>query len=160
MCTVLVLKFYENFDFFGNFRNFMKFWKFGNFLKMLTFSVYCMGVTIISNVRAILIDYYMAFFISHVIWSALTNMKKDALKYMINRLWYGIFHIICHINPRPILALGPSGWYDMWYEKCHIIINKYCKLHFLYNNTSYYMTSDNVFSDWLTSLVTFLDKTL
>jgi hypothetical protein len=38
--------------------------------------------------------------------SALTNMKKDALKYMINRLWYGIFHISCHINPRPILALG------------------------------------------------------
>jgi len=24
----------------------------------------------------------------------------------------------------------------------------------------YYMTSDNVFSDWLTSLVTFFDKTL
>ena len=27
-------------------------------------------------------------------WSALTNIKKDALKYMINRLWYGIFYII------------------------------------------------------------------
>ena len=25
---------------------------------------------------------------------------------------------------------------------------------------NYYMTSDNVFSDWLTSLVTFFDKTL
>ena len=25
--------------------------------------------------------------------SALTNMKKDAKKYMINRLWYDIFHI-------------------------------------------------------------------
>ena len=37
-------------------------------------------------------------------WSALTYMKKDALKYMINRLWYGIFHITCHINPRPIWA--------------------------------------------------------
>ena len=28
------------------------------------------------------------------------------------------------------------------------------------NNNVYYMTSDNVFSDWLTSLVTFFDKTL
>ena len=44
----------------------------------------------------------------HGFWkrSALTNMKKDTLKYMINMLWYGIFHITCHINPRPILALG------------------------------------------------------
>ena len=55
-------------------------------------------------------------------------MKKDAL---INRWWYGIFYITCHINPRSILALGRwanmglSGWYDMWYEKCHIIIYKY-----------------------------------
>ena len=34
----------------------------------------------------------------HGFWkrSALTNMKKDALKYMINRLWLGIFHIACH----------------------------------------------------------------
>jgi len=38
----------------------------------------------------------------HGFWKrpALTYMKKDALKYMINRLWYGIFHITCHINPR------------------------------------------------------------
>jgi hypothetical protein len=38
----------------------------------------------------------------HGFWkrSVLTNMKKDALKYMINRLWYVIFHITCHINPR------------------------------------------------------------
>ena len=28
------------------------------------------------------------------------------------------------------------------------------------NNNVYYMTSDNVFSDWLTSLVTIFDKTL
>ena len=36
----------------------------------------------------------------HGFWkrSALTNMKKDAMKYMINRLWYGIFYITCHIN--------------------------------------------------------------
>ena len=47
-------------------------------------------------------------------WSALTNMKKDALKYMINRLWYGIFHITCHINPWPILALGPSALWLIW----------------------------------------------
>ena len=31
---------------------------------------------------------------------------------------------------------------------------------FMYNNICYYMTSDNVISDWLTSLVTFSDKTL
>ena len=42
-------------------------------------------------------------------WSALTNMKKDALKYMINRLWYGIFHITCHINPRRPYWLQPLG---------------------------------------------------
>ena len=30
----------------------------------------------------------------------------------------------------------------------------------LLNNKIYYTTSDNVFSDWLTSLVTFFDKTL
>jgi hypothetical protein len=29
-----------------------------------------------------------------------------------------------------------------------------------FDNHIYYMTSDNVFSDWLTSLVTFFDKTL
>ena len=34
--------------------------------------------------------------------SDLTNMKKHALKYMIYRLWYGIFHITCYINPRII----------------------------------------------------------
>ena len=35
----------------------------------------------------------------HCFWKrpALTNMKQDALKYMINRLWYGIFHITCYI---------------------------------------------------------------
>jgi hypothetical protein len=32
----------------------------------------------------------------------LTNIKKEALKYMTNRLLHGIFHITCHINPRPI----------------------------------------------------------
>ena len=32
--------------------------------------------------------------------------QNNALKYMINRLWHGIFHITCHINPRLILALG------------------------------------------------------
>ena len=30
----------------------------------------------------------------------------------------------------------------------------------LFDKTFYYMTSVNVFSDWLTSLVTFCDKTL
>lgn len=32
----------------------------------------------------------------------------NSLKYMIYRLWYGIFHITLHINPRPILALWES----------------------------------------------------
>ena len=81
----------------------------------------------------------------HGFWkrSALTNMKKDALKYMINRLWYGIFHITCHINPRPILATGPStnigvsSWYDMWYEKCHIIIYKYYFYRYIYLKVYY-----------------------
>ena len=52
----------------------------------------------------------------HGFWkrSALTNMKKDVLKYMINWLWYGIFHITCHINPRPILALRPLALGLIW----------------------------------------------
>ena len=66
----------------------------------------------------------------HGFWkrSAFTNMKKNTLKYMINRLWYGIFHITCHISPRdevPRANMGVSGWYDMWYEKCHILIYNY-----------------------------------
>jgi hypothetical protein len=52
----------------------------------------------------------------HGFWkrSTLTNMKKDALKYIINRLWYGIFHITCHINPRPKLAFGTSALGLIW----------------------------------------------
>ena len=36
----------------------------------------------------------------HGFWkpSALTNIRKDALKYLMNLLWYGIFPITCHIN--------------------------------------------------------------
>jgi hypothetical protein len=58
----------------------------------------------------------------HGFWkrSALTNMKKDALKYMINRLWYGIFHITCHINPRPILALGLSAVGLIWASRVDV----------------------------------------
>ena len=39
------------------------------------------------------------------------------------------------------------------------IVIKYNRLEKLAKD-NYYMTSDNVFSDWLTSLVTFFDKTL
>ena len=53
-------------------------------------------------------------------------------KCMINRLWYGNFHIIPHINPRPILALGLSAFgliwvsrVDMGYENYQIIISIY-----------------------------------
>ena len=38
----------------------------------------------------------------------------------IRSLWYGIFHSICHINPRSILALG-----TYFYDKCQIIIYNY-----------------------------------
>ena len=52
----------------------------------------------------------------HGFWkrSALTNMMKDALKYMINRLWYGIVYITCYINPQPILVLRPSALRLIW----------------------------------------------
>jgi hypothetical protein len=45
----------------------------------------------------------------HGFWkrSALTNMKKDALKYMINRLWYEKWHIIIYK-------------YDIWIQICTI----------------------------------------
>jgi hypothetical protein len=40
--------------------------------------------------------------------SALKNIKKDPLKYMIN--WAN---------------MGVSGWYGMWYKKCNVLIYKY-----------------------------------
>jgi hypothetical protein len=95
-----------------------------NCIRIMSLNIYNKNVDIIWH-------YYIISQIKqHGFWkrSALTNMRKDALNYMINRLWYGIFHITCHINPRPILTQGPtgiSGWYDMWYEKCHIIIYEY-----------------------------------
>ena len=51
----------------------------------------------------------------HGFWkrSALTNMKKT--HWSIQRIWYGIFHIKCHINPRPILALGICLLLHMWW---------------------------------------------
>ena len=63
----------------------------------------------------------------HGFWkpSALTNMKKDALKYMINRLWYGIFISQpyqpetpistrdAHISPRANMGRGLI-WHVMW----------------------------------------------
>ena len=38
-------------------------------------------------------------------------------------LWYGIIHVTYHINPWD--NMGFSGWYDMWYEQCRIIIYDY-----------------------------------
>ena len=74
-------------------------------------------------------------------WSALTNMKKDALKYMINRLWYGIFHITCHINPRPILTLGLSAVGLIWASRvdvaCDMKIATYLSLILSYTYSSY-----------------------
>ena len=51
-------------------------------------------------------------------------------KCMINRLWYGNFHIIPHIDPWHISAFGPradmGSQVDMAYdENCHIIISIY-----------------------------------
>ena len=60
----------------------------------------------------------------HGFWkrSAFTNMKKDALKYMINRLWYGIFHITCHINPQPMSAIGPSALGLIWASRVDMMV--------------------------------------
>ena len=70
----------------------------------------------------------------HTISNRQTCQKE---KCMINRLLYGNFHIIPHINPRPISAISPradmgvSGWYGVWYENCHVIISIYDRLlHF------------------------------
>ena len=57
--------------------------------------------------------------------------EKRRIEYIINRLWYGIFHITCHMPYQPSTHISPwanmdvSGWYAMWYEKCHIIIYNY-----------------------------------
>ena len=71
-----------------------------NCIRIISLNTYNKNVDIIWH-------YYIISQIKlHGFWirSALTNMKKDALKYMymINRLWYGIFHITCHINLRPL----------------------------------------------------------
>ena len=61
----------------------------------------------------------------HTISNKHTCQKE---KCMINRLWYGNFHIIPHINPRPISARGLiwiEGCCGVWYENCHIIISIY-----------------------------------
>jgi hypothetical protein len=42
----------------------------------------------------------------------------------------------------------------------NVFSNSLTSLVKFFDKTFYYMTSDNVFSDWLTSLVTFFDKTL
>jgi hypothetical protein len=82
------------------------------------------------------------------------NQLSQILKYMINRLWYGIFHITCHINHLPILGTGSfgpwanmdvSGWY-MEYEKCHIIIYDYyrqCVLGTVYMGSHYNTETEN-----------------
>ena len=48
----------------------------------------------------------LAFDSAHTISKRQTCQKE---KCMINRLWYGNFHIIPHINPRH--PYQPSGWY-------------------------------------------------
>jgi hypothetical protein len=56
-------------------------------------------------------------------------LKKVNVKYVINRLWHEIFHIVPGISLLPISAFqlplrgwyaGVSGWYQGRYEKCHV----------------------------------------
>jgi hypothetical protein len=67
----------------------------------------------------------------HGFWkrSALINMKREALKYMICHFSYHRpYQPSTHISTRafgPWANMGVSGWYDMWYEKWHIIIYYY-----------------------------------
>ena len=41
-------------------------------------------------------------------------------KHMINRLWYGNFHIITHINPWPISTSGPLALGQIWVSRVDI----------------------------------------
>ena len=72
--------------------------------------------------------------------SALTNIKRDALKYMI---WHFSYHMpykpSTDIIPRafgPWANMGVSGWFDMWYKKWYMIIYNYyllfCFFYFVF----------------------------
>jgi hypothetical protein len=75
----------------------------------------------------------------HGFWkrSAFTNMKKDILKYMINRLWYGIFHTTCHINRlssylwKLIVFRNHVAWFGIW---CNNVI-LYLRFYYMYLET-------------------------
>ena len=62
-----------------------------NCIKIMSLNTYNKNVDIIWH-------YIISQITLHGFWkrSALTNMKKDALKYMINRLWYEKCHIIIY----------------------------------------------------------------
>ena len=79
-------------------------------------------------------------------------------KCMINRLWYGNFHIIPHINPRhpyqpegrkgPRADMGVSGWYGAWYENCHIIISIYFEWYIGFFSQQPLITNSRVPLSW------------
>jgi hypothetical protein len=54
-------------------------------------------------------------------------------------------HLFCH---------------EFMFYFCYVYLLTYTGVQHDFHITCYYMTSDNVFSDWLTSLVTFFDKRL
>jgi hypothetical protein len=84
-----------------------------NCIRIMSLNTYNKNVNIIWHYC--IISHIKPWFLKTII---LTNIKKDALKYMINRLWYGIFHITCHINPRP---MGVSDWYDIKWDLCAVM---------------------------------------
>jgi hypothetical protein len=47
------------------------------------------------------------------------HVSNSWILYMINRLWYCIFHITCHINPRLILVFGPLVLELIWTYICN-----------------------------------------
>jgi hypothetical protein len=57
-------------------------------------------------------------------------LEKVNVKYVINRLWYDIFHIVPGISPRPISAIQFRC--RAWYEICGLItmtLESVCKIY-------------------------------
>ena len=66
--------------------------------------------------------------------------------YICMEHWKAILTAALHLGQYCFPVLHNTSYRTQW-SAIHVIVY-------------YYMTSDNVFSDWLTSLVTFFDKTL
>ena len=107
-----------------------------------------MSINTYSNNIDIIWHYYI---ISHFkLWTMISenNQLSQILRKTHWSIWLIGYHMIwyfsdhmpyqpsTHISPQAFdlwtwANMGVSGWYDMWYEKCHIIIYNYVNLIFI-----------------------------